>query len=147
MSGDPAAGTVIYVRLARCCRLGLEDAVPDYPRFRRAAMVASATATRFAWCLRGVVERCMKEGLVGGEGFAIDASLIEADANRSRSMAREEAADLRDPRHAQYASIWRHSMRKAKRAVLQRQSCRRSRCAVDGRGWPGVLRLLHQLLD
>ncbi|WP_184060893.1 transposase, partial [Sphingomonas aerophila] len=28
------------------------------------------------------VERCMAEGLVGGEGFAVDASLIRADANR-----------------------------------------------------------------
>jgi hypothetical protein len=28
------------------------------------------------------VERCMTEGLVGGEGFAVDASLIRADANR-----------------------------------------------------------------
>ena len=42
----------------------------------------------------------MKEGLVGGEGFAIDASVIKADANRSRSTAREGAEDLRDPRHA-----------------------------------------------
>jgi transposase len=29
-----------------------------------------------------MVERCIAEGLVGGEGFAVDASLIEADANR-----------------------------------------------------------------
>ena len=28
------------------------------------------------------VERCLAEGLVGGEGFAVDASLIRADANR-----------------------------------------------------------------
>ena len=42
----------------------------------------------------------MKEGLVGGEGFAIDASVIKADANRSRSTAREEAEGLRDPQHA-----------------------------------------------
>ena len=42
----------------------------------------------------------MKEGLVGGEGFAVDASVIKADANRSRSTAREEAEDLRNPRHA-----------------------------------------------
>ena len=42
----------------------------------------------------------MRAGLVGGEGVAVDASLIEADANRSRSMAREEVADLHHPRHA-----------------------------------------------
>ena len=54
----------------------------------------------FRQVFESVVERCMKEGLVGGEGFAVDASLIKADANRSRSTAREDAEDLRDPRHA-----------------------------------------------
>ncbi len=29
-----------------------------------------------------VVKRCMAAGLVGGEGFAVDASVIEADASR-----------------------------------------------------------------
>src|SRR6202000_1310232 len=33
-----------------------------------------------------VVQRCMSEGLVGGEGFAVDASLIAADANKQRSV-------------------------------------------------------------
>lgn len=31
------------------------------------------------------VERCIAEGLVGREGFAVDASMIKADANRQRS--------------------------------------------------------------
>lgn len=34
-----------------------------------------------------VVQRCMSAGLVGGEGFAADASLIQADANKQRSLA------------------------------------------------------------
>ncbi len=33
-----------------------------------------------------VLRRCMDEGLVGGEGFAVDASLIKADANRQRGV-------------------------------------------------------------
>ena len=33
-----------------------------------------------------VVERCLAEGLVGGEGIAVDASLIAADANKQRSI-------------------------------------------------------------
>ena len=37
-----------------------------------------------------VVRRCMDEGLVGGEGFAVDASLIEADANKQRSIPGDE---------------------------------------------------------
>jgi hypothetical protein len=34
-----------------------------------------------------VVEACIAAGLVGGEGFAVDASLIAADANKQRSIA------------------------------------------------------------
>ena len=36
------------------------------------------------------VARCIEEGLVGGEGFAVDASLIKADANRQRGVPGEE---------------------------------------------------------
>ena len=35
----------------------------------------------------------MSEGLVGGEGFAIDASVIKADANRTRGIAGTEVID------------------------------------------------------
>ena len=82
------------------CRLGLEDAVPDHSTFSKNRHGRFRESDAFRLLFESVVERCMKEGLVGGEGFAVDASLIEADANRSRSMAREEAPDLRDPRHA-----------------------------------------------
>jgi hypothetical protein len=34
----------------------------------------------------------MKEGLVGGEGFAINASAIKADASRARGVPSSEAA-------------------------------------------------------
>ena len=39
------------------------------------------------------VARCMAEGLVGGEGFAVDASLIKADANSQRSAKGTEPVD------------------------------------------------------
>jgi len=35
------------------------------------------------------VARYLKEDLVSGEGFAVDASLISADANKVRSIAAE----------------------------------------------------------
>src|SRR5438552_2816190 len=82
------------------CRLGLEDAVPDHSTFSKNRHGRFRESEAFRQVFESVVERCMKEGLVGGEGFAVDASVIEADANRSRSTAREEAEDLRDPRHA-----------------------------------------------
>jgi transposase len=37
-----------------------------------------------------VVARAIKEGLVGGRGFAVDASLIAADANKLRAVAGSE---------------------------------------------------------
>ncbi|GLK84443.1 hypothetical protein GCM10017653_25130 [Ancylobacter defluvii] len=42
------------------------------------------------------VRRCIAEGLVGGEGFAADASLIKADANKQRSAEASEAVDWDD---------------------------------------------------
>jgi transposase len=80
-------------------RLGLEDAVPDHSTFSKNRHGRFHESEAFRHVFESVVERCMREGLVGGEGFAVDASLIEADANRSRSMAREEAEDLRASHH------------------------------------------------
>ena len=82
------------------CRLGLEDAVPDHSTFSKNRHGRFRESDAFRQVFESVVARCMKEGLVGGEGFAIDASVIKADANRSRSTAREGAEDLRDPQHA-----------------------------------------------
>jgi transposase len=44
-----------------------------------------------------VVEACIAAGLVGGEGFAVDASLIAADANKQRSIAGQDWRRDRDP--------------------------------------------------
>ena len=82
------------------CRLGLEDSVPDHSTFSKNRHGRFRESDAFRHLFESVVERCMKEGLVGGEGFAIDASVIKADANRSRSTAREEPAGLPDPQHA-----------------------------------------------
>ena len=82
------------------CRLGLEEAVPDHSTFSKNRHGRFRESEAFRQVFEGVVERCMKEGLVGGEGFAVDASVIKADANRSRSTAREATEDWRDPRRA-----------------------------------------------
>ena len=39
----------------------------------------------------------MTEGLVGGEGFAIDASVIKADASRHRARSRDDDDDWPRP--------------------------------------------------
>jgi hypothetical protein len=81
-------------------RLGLEEAVPDHSTFSKNRHGRFRESEAFRHVFESVVERCMAEGLVGGEGFAIDASVIKADANRSRKTTGDEPVDLRDPRHA-----------------------------------------------
>ena len=73
------------------CRLGLEDAVPDHSTFsvNRHGRFRDSDILRSVF--ESVVRRCMAAGLVGGEGFAVDASVIEADASR---FARIEGADI-----------------------------------------------------
>ncbi len=64
------------------CGLGLEDKVPHHSTFS----VNRHGRFRDSDILRKVFEEvvcgCMTAGLVGGEGFAVDASVIEADASR-----------------------------------------------------------------
>jgi len=56
----------------------------------RTATAASAKAISCGDCLKTVLRRCIGEGLVGGDGFAVDASLIKADANRQNGIEGEK---------------------------------------------------------
>jgi transposase len=68
------------------CRLGLEGAVPDHSTFSKNRHGRFRESALFRRVFEEVVARCMRAGLVGGEGFAIDASVIEADASRGRKV-------------------------------------------------------------
>ena len=75
------------------CGLGLEGQVPDHSNFSRARHGRFRDGDVFRLVFETVVRRAIKEGLVGGEGFAVDASLIAADANKQRSVPGSEEAD------------------------------------------------------
>ncbi len=68
------------------CGLGLEGRVPDHSTFS----VNRHGRFRDSDVLRRVFDRvllgCMAAGLVRGEGFAVDASVIEADASRFKRV-------------------------------------------------------------
>ena len=68
------------------CRLGLEGAVPDHSTFSKNRHGRFRESDLLRQLFDMVLRRCMSEGLVGGEGFAVDASLIKAEANRERSV-------------------------------------------------------------
>jgi transposase len=79
------------------CKLGIEDAVPDHSAFSRARNERFREREVFRRVFERGVEACIAAGLVGGEGFAVDASLIAADANKRRSIAGEDWRKDRDP--------------------------------------------------
>ena len=64
------------------CRLGLDGDVPDHSTFSKNRHGRFRESDLLRRVFETVLQRCIEEGLVGGEGFAVDASLIKADANR-----------------------------------------------------------------
>jgi len=75
------------------CRLGLDGAVPDHSTFSKTRHGRFRESDLFRQLFETVVRRAILEGLVGGEGFAVDASLIAADANKQRSVEGTAATD------------------------------------------------------
>ena len=82
------------------CRLGLEGAVPDHSTFSKNRNGRFRDSDLLRRLFEETVARCILEGLVGGEGFAVDASLIKADANRQNSTPGDEWEPPDDPGHA-----------------------------------------------
>jgi transposase len=62
------------------CRLGLDGDVPDHSTFSKNRHGRFRESDLLRRLFETVLQRCIDEGLVGGEGFAVDASLIAADA-------------------------------------------------------------------
>lgn len=79
------------------CRMGLEDEVPEHSTFSKNRHGRFRESDLFRRLFEDVVRRCMSEGLVRGEGFAIDASIVQADANRRRGIPSEQPIDWSDP--------------------------------------------------
>tara|TARA_R110002051_G_C8691525_1_gene493126 strand:- start:84 stop:1460 length:1377 start_codon:yes stop_codon:yes gene_type:complete len=68
------------------CRLGLDGDVPDHSTFSKNRHGRFRESDLLRELFDTVLRRCVAEGLVGGEGFAVDASLIKAEANRERGV-------------------------------------------------------------
>ena len=66
------------------CRLSLEDKVPDHSTFSKNRHGRFRDSDAFRQLFETVLQRCIVEGLVGGESFATDASVVKADASRQR---------------------------------------------------------------
>ena len=134
------------------CKLGIEDAIPDHSAFSRARNERFRDGEVFRRVFERVVEACIAAGLVGGEGFAVDASLIQADANKQRSIAGQDWRRDRDPARSSRAvkeylatlddTAWGAASDGCPQVRLAVRSC----CPVDRSPQrTGILRLLRQL--
>ncbi len=72
------------------CRLDLADRVPDHSTFSKNRHGRFRDSDLLRHLFETTVARCMAEGLVSGQRFAADASLIEADANKQNSTPKED---------------------------------------------------------
>ena len=79
------------------CGLGIEDKIPDHSAFTRARNERFRAHDIFRQVFERVVAACIKAHLVGGIGFAVDASLIAADANKCGSTPGDEWSHDIDP--------------------------------------------------
>ena len=108
------------------CRLGLDGEVPDHSTFSKNRHGRFRQSDLLRRVFETVLRRCIREGLVGGEAFAVDASLIKADANRQKGIEGEKGL----PPEAQAGpskNIWLCSMTRpsARRPKSRPSSSRR----------------------
>lgn len=87
------------------CRMGLEGSVPDHSTFSKNRHGRFRDSDAFRYLFEDVVERAIAIGLVRGEGFAVDASLIRADACYDRYIA---GSDLKTLDRSSVSEVVRH---------------------------------------
>jgi transposase len=68
------------------CRLGIEDRIPNHSVFSRARHERFRESEALRRVFEHVVATCIATGLVGGEAFSIDASLIAADVDKNKRV-------------------------------------------------------------
>lgn len=85
------------------CRLGIEDAIPNHSAFSRARNERFRESHALRCVFERVVARCIAAGLVGGEAFSIDASLIKADVDKKKRAAGDRPIEWPKAEEASHA--------------------------------------------
>ena len=85
------------------CRLSIEDKIPNHSVFSRARHERFRESGAFRRVFERVVARCIAAGLVGGDGFSIDASLIRADVDQTKRVPGDQVIDWPTPESASRA--------------------------------------------
>ena len=82
------------------CKLDIEDKVPDHSTFSKTRHGRFRESGTLRFVFEQVLEHCIDEGLVGGEGFAVDASIVRADASKQNIQDRDNDDDWPTPRRS-----------------------------------------------
>src|SRR4249920_2345620 len=98
-------------------RLDLEDKVPNHSTFSVNRHGRFRDGDIFRQLFDAVVRACMDAGLVKGEGFAVDASVIEADASRYHGKAPDEI-DWSDPKRGPVRNFVRGAMMMERERII-----------------------------
>ena len=85
------------------CRLSVEDKIPDHSVFSRARHERFRESDAFRRVFERVVGLCIAAGLVGGEAFSIDASLIKADVDKKKRSPGDQPIEWPMPEEASHA--------------------------------------------
>src|SRR6476620_5902140 len=126
------------------CRLGLDGNVPDHSTFSKNRHGRFRQSDLLRRLFETVLRRCVDEGLVGGENFAVDASLIKADANRQKGLEGEKGVPPKRQRERS-ASSWRcWTMRRLAPPPRSRRSS--SRRPIQPRAGPAHMVVRRSLL-
>jgi transposase len=72
------------------CKLSVEDQIPDHSVFSRARHERFRESDALRRVFEGVVAMCIAAGLVGGEAFSVDASLIKADVDKKKRVGGDQ---------------------------------------------------------
>ena len=132
------------------CRLGLDGGVPDHSTFSKNRHGRFRDSDLLRQLFETMVRRCMAEGMVGGEGFAVDASMIGRTRNRQRGRRNADGLEPESQAGPSTNISPPSTMpRSAPPRRSRRSSSRRSTRPRAGPppGRPGRLRLLRQLSD
>ena len=91
------------------CKLDLDDRVPHHSTFSINRLERFRESDILRHIFESVVAACMANGLVKGEGFAVDASVMEANASRYHGRApMSSTGRMYSVRSERWQNIWQH---------------------------------------
>jgi len=85
------------------CRLSVEDRIPDHSVFSRARRERFRESDALRRVFEGVVAMCVAAGLVSGEAFSVDASLIKADVDKKKRVPGDQPVSWPTAEEASHA--------------------------------------------